>query len=266
MMQETLVDNLIWQREIPGKEIYFDTIRYFEEQLSLLKVEVHKNHKVGIEELRDVFADAVIFATGVTPKMPDIQGIDHFSVMDYETAINNKSTLKDKIAIIGAGGIGFDVAEMLMAKNEINDWYERWNIDKTFQQRGGVHGDATDNVESGREIYLLQRKDEKLGKNLARTTGWIKRLSLRKAGVNMISNVSYKNIDDAGLHIMSEGKEITLAVDHVVICAGQKSEDELYKQLGSLGQVVHVIGGAKKAAELDAETAIKEGLELAYRL
>lgn len=256
--------------EIPGKEVYFDTIRYFEAQLLLLDVEVHKKHKVGIEELRDVFADAIIFATGVTPRMPDIQGIEHFSVMDYETAIKNKSTLKNKVAIIGAGGIGFDVAEMLMTTNEnSNDWYKKWNIDTTYQQRGAVLDDpgvSDHDSEPGREVYLLQRKDEKLGKNLARTTGWIRRLSLRRAGVKMMSNVSYKKIDDSGLHIMSEGKEVILTVDHVVICAGQKSEDGLYKQLAALEQVVHIIGGAKKAAELDAETAIREGMELAYRL
>ena len=256
--------------EIPGKEIYFDTIRYFEEQLSRLNVKVHEHHKVGIEELRDVFADAVIFATGVSPRMPDIEGINHFSVMDYETAINNKSILKDKIAIIGAGGIGFDVAEMLVIRDEKReDWYKRWNIDKSYQRRGGVY-DESDNIdfklESSREVYLLQRKDEKPGKRLARTTGWIRRLSMRRAGVKMMQNVTYKKIDDSGLHIISDGKEMTLAVDHVIICAGQKSEDTLYKQVASLRQTVHIIGGAKKAAELDAETAIREGLELAYRL
>ncbi len=253
--------------EIPGKEVYFDTIRYFEAQLALLNVEVHKNHVVGIEELRDVFADAIIFATGVTPKMPDIEGIDHFSVMDYEAAIKNKSTLKDKVAIIGAGGIGFDVAEMLVADNENSkDWYKKWNIDKTYQERGAVFNVPDHAFDADREVYLLQRKDEKPGKNLARTTGWIKRLSLRRAGVKMLSNISYEKIDDSGLHIISEGKAVTLAVDHVVICAGQKSEDGLYKQLKALGQAVHIIGGAKKAAELDAETAIREGMELAYDL
>jgi len=110
----------------------------------------------------------------------------------------------------------------------------------------------------------LQRKDEKLGKNLARTTGWIRRLSLRRAGVEMMANVSYEKIDDAGLHIIKEGKHLTLAVEHVIICAGQRSESGLFKQMAALGKTVHIIGGAKKAAELDAETAIREGLELAY--
>jgi 2,4-dienoyl-CoA reductase (NADPH2) len=168
----------------------------------------------------------------------------------------------------GAGGIGFDVAEMLVEHNEGDDsWYQKWNIDKTYQQRGGVLDDATvseDTFKSSCEIYLLQRKDEKLGKNLARTTGWIRRLSLRRAGVRMMPNITYKKIDDQGLHIISDGKEMLLAVDHIVVCAGQESEDSLYQQLSALGKNTYVIGGAKKAAELDAETAIREGMQLAY--
>ena len=259
--------------KIPGKQVYLETIRYFEAQLSLLKVEVHRNHKIGMEALRDIYADAIVIATGVTPRKPDINGIDHFSVMDYETAIKEKATIKNKVAIIGAGGIGFDVAEMLMSKDEDKQaWYAKWNIDKTYQHRGGVISDGEnpeqENIDStegvDRVVYLLQRKDEKPGKNLARTTGWIRRLSLRRAGVKMMSGVSYENIDDAGLHVVTQGKRETLAVDHVIICAGQKSENTLYQQLKSIGQPVHIIGGAKKASELDAETAIREGLELAY--
>ena len=261
--------------KIPGKEVYLETIRYFEAQLLLLNVEVHRNHKIGMQELRDVYADAIVFATGVTPRKPDIEGIDHFSVMDYETAINNKSTIKDKVAIIGAGGIGFDVAEMLTTEAEtLPQWYEKWKIDKTYQHRGGViaEDENTGAEKMGsvnktvRVVYLIQRKDEKPGKRLARTTGWIRRLSLRRAGVQMISGVVYEKIDDAGLHILMDGKKVTLAVDHVIICAGQKSENDFYQQLKSIGQPVHIIGGAKKAAELNAQTAIKEGLDLAYQL
>jgi len=260
--------------EIPGKEIYRETIRYFEAQLSLLKVEVHRNNKVGFEDLRDVYADAIVFATGVRPRKPMIDGIDHFSVMDYETAIKTKATIKDRVAIIGAGGIGFDVAEMLLHQNNDGDegWFESWGIDKQYSSRGGIVPVHDQNEEkrqddaaiSKRIIYLLQRKDEKLGKRLARTTGWIRRLTLRKAGVKMLSNLSYEKIDDYGLHIMHNGKKETLAVDHVIICTGQESENHLYKKLSDIGQPVHVIGGAKKAAELDAETAIREGMELAY--
>lgn len=252
--------------EIPGKEVYWDTIRYFEAQLSVLNVEVRRNHKVVFEELRDSYADAIVFATGVTPRLPDIPGIDHFSVIDYETAINNKTAIKNKVAIIGAGGIGFDVAEMLVApdgSDADSDWYRRWGIDKHYRNRGGLL-DEDVNHKPERTVYLLQRKDEKLGKHLARTTGWIRRLTLKRAGVNMLSDLSYEKIDDYGLHIRHKGKPETLAVDNVIICAGQQSDDVLYRQLNDIGQPVHVIGGAKKAAELDAETAIREGMELAY--
>lgn len=251
---------------IPGKKVYLDTIRYFEAQLCLLNVKVFRNHSVGFEDLRDVYADAIVFATGVVPRKLDIEGIEHFSVMDYETAIRNKSEIENKVAIIGAGGIGFDVAEMLVSDNETDtDWYRKWRIDKAYKNRGGLLADGGE-LKNNRQVYLLQRKKEKPGKNLARTTGWIRRLSLRRAGVQMLSNVSYEKIDDAGLHLIHEGRKITLAVDHVIICAGQEPENSLYHQLKKIGQPVHLIGGAKKAAELNAETAIREGLQLAYRL
>ena len=189
--------------------------------------------------------------------------------MNYETAIKNKVSIKDKVAIIGAGGIGFDVAEMLVNDHESDDgsgngWYANWGIDKNLENRGGIVKEVV-RKKPKRSIYLLQRKDEKLGRKLARTTGWIRRLTLRYAQVKMLSDVRYEKIDDAGLHINHGGKKITLAVDHVIICAGQVSQNELYNQLRALGQPVHIIGGASKAAELDAEAAIREGLELAYR-
>jgi 2,4-dienoyl-CoA reductase (NADPH2) len=247
---------------IPGKESYDDTVRYFDAQLSLLNVEVHRNKKVAYEDLRESLADAIVFATGVKPRKLAIDGINHFSVMDYETAINNIGNIKQKVAIIGAGGIGFDVAELLV-NDEGNDWFKNWGIDKTFKNNGGLLAEPIQ-PETKRDVYLLQRKKQKLGENLARTTGWIRRLTLRQAGVKMMSDVRYEKIDDAGLHILHEGKKVTLAVDHVIVCAGQESQNSLYNQLRELGQPVHIIGGAKKAAELDAETAIREGMELAY--
>ena len=252
--------------EIPGKKIYRETIRYFEAQLSLLGVEVQRNFNVAFEDLRDVYADAIVFATGVNPRKPDIEGIDHFSVMDYEAAIMSKATIKDKVAIIGAGGIGFDVAEMLVhddAEDEADGWYKSWGIDRQYANRGGVLNEEVRN-KAKREVYLLQRKDEKPGSKLARSTGWIRRLILRKAGVKMFTGVSYEKIDDFGLHIEHGGKKQTLAVDHIILCAGQESENSLFKQLNLIGQPVHIIGGANKAAELDAETAIREGMMLAY--
>ena len=234
----------------------------------MLNVDIRRNHKVVFEDLRDTDADDIVFATGVSPRIPDIPGIDHFSVMDYEMAIKNKSAIKDRVAIIGAGGIGFDVAEMLITDDEENaredKWYELWGVDKQYRNRGGLLNEKV-NHEARRTVYLLQRKDEKPGKNLARTTGWIRRLILRKAGVKMLSDLSYEKIDDFGLHIVHQGKNETLAVDHIIVCAGQQSETALYNQLLDISHPVHVIGGAKKAAELDAETAIREGMELAYR-
>jgi len=247
---------------IPGKESYDDTVRYFDAQLSLLNVEVHRNKKVGIEDLRESFADAIVFATGVKPRQLNIDGIGHFSVMNYESAIKNINDVKQKVAIIGAGGIGFDVAELLVS-DAGNDWYKTWGIDKKFENRGGLLADVLQ-PEIKREVYLLQRKKQKLGKNLARTTGWIRRLTLKQAGVKMMSDVNYEKIDDAGLHIVHEGKTLILAVDHVIICAGQESQNSLYNQLRELERPVHIIGGARKAAELDAEAAIREGMELAY--
>ena len=174
------------------------------------------------------------------------------------------------MAIIGAGGLGFDIAEMLVTDDESKDgWYRKWGIDTRYQNRGGLLDvDIAQTVDSqhDRTIYLLQRKPSKPGSNLARTTGWIRRLSLRKAGVMMLSDVSYEKIDDFGLHIRHHGEARTLAVDHVIVCAGQESEDALFRQLSKIGQPTHIIGGAKKASELDAETAIRQGMELAYRL
>ncbi len=252
--------------KIPGKEVYQDTVRYYEAQLALLDVEVHRNEKVGFEDLREVYADAIVLATGVHPRRPAIEGIDHFSVMDYETAIKNRADLKERVAIIGAGGIGFDVAEMLIHKNsaaDSEDWFSVWGVDKQYRHRGALLEHEAE-IKSDRVVYLLQRKNEKHGKHLARTTGWIRRLTLRRAGVKMLNDLSYERIDDYGLHIIHHGKKEILAVDHVIICAGQEPENSLYKKLSGLGQTVHVIGGAKKAAELDAETAIREGMTLAY--
>ena len=252
---------------IPGKADYRQTIHYFEAELDRLGVEVHRHHRAGFEQLRDSFADAIVLATGVVPRKLDIPGIDHFSVMDYETAIRERREIGRHVAIIGAGGIGFDVAEMLLHDEgeSAEDWYRFWGVDTSYLNRGGVLSDMQVNKPK-RTVYLLQRKDDKPGSGLARTTGWIRRLSLRRLGVEMFSGVEYESIDDFGLHIRHEGKSRALAVDQVIICAGQEPEDELYGQLKRIGHTVHIIGGARKAVELDAESAIREGMELAYQL
>jgi len=256
--------------KIPGKEDYQETIAYFLSQLESYDVQLHFNKKLDFKHLRDRYCDAIVIATGIKPRLPEIEGIGHFSVMDYEDAINRSDELGNKIIIIGAGGIGFDVAEKLSTTNE--DWLQHWGIDKAYQFAGGLlASDGTvdeknERGETGREIYLLQRKPEKLGKRLSKTTGWIRRLSLKKAGVKMFSGVEYKKIDDFGLHLMHEGKEVIIAADNIIVCAGQTSENSLYESLKSIGQSVYLIGGAEQAKELNAQRAIRQGMELGMKL
>ena len=250
---------------IPGKEDYRFTVRYFLNQLEKYKVALHLHKKVTFEDLRNNHADAIVIATGVTPRLPQIEGIDHASVMNYEDAICGKKDPGQKVAIIGAGGIGFDVAEKLLNFSSQYNWYQHWGIDCEYKNAGGL---LTQPVEdhSQRRIYLLQRKNEKPGKNLGKTTGWVHRLSLKKAGVEMLAGVQYKKIDDAGLHLLHQGKDKLLAVDTVVLCAGQVSERSLYEQLKTGGRTVYVIGGACEAIELNAERAIRQGMELGLNL
>jgi 2,4-dienoyl-CoA reductase (NADPH2) len=253
--------------KIPGKQDYIQTVHYFESQLDRLGVTVYQSQPASFVQLRDVYADAIVIATGVCPEKPDIPGIDHFSVMDYESAILNHSEIGKRVAIIGAGGIGFDVAELLISKQKqsVDEWLRSWGIDRQYIRRGGLL-DVPEINKPERTVYLLQRKNEQPGKRLAKTTGWIRRLNLRRHGVEMLSGVHYLSIDDFGLHIEYQGEKKALAVDQVVICAGQQSDNALYQQLKAIGQPVYAIGGARQARELDAESAIREGMELAYRL
>ncbi len=254
---------------IPGKADYRSTIEYFLRQLEQYDVTLHMNTLVDFEHLRDCYCDAMVIATGIKPRLPEIQGIQHFSVLGYEQAIRAVDELGEKIAIIGAGGIGFDVAELLVAEADeaaSKSWFQRWGIDREYKSPGGLlTGQKESGVRQGgaREIYLLQRKDEKPGKNLAKTTGWIRRLSLKKAGVKMLTGVQYVRIDDFGLHLKHKGKDVVIAVDNIVICAGQEAENSLYQPLKAIGQPVHLIGGANQAQELNAERAIRQGMDLA---
>ncbi|HHO59467.1 MAG TPA: FAD-binding protein, partial [Thiotrichales bacterium] len=250
---------------IPGKEDYRYTVAYFLQQLRLHDAELHLNTEVSVETLRDCFCDAMVIATGVKPRQPSIEGIGHFSVVTYEEAIRHTEKLGSKVAIIGAGGIGFDVAEKLAGGEEtLADWCRHWGIDCEYRSPGGLLASPAE-MTPGREIYLLQRKNEKPGRTLGKTTGWIHRLSLKKAGVKMYAGVQYKKIDDFGLHLVHQGEDRVIAVDSVVICAGQEPENALYEPLKSMGQPVHLIGGALDAGELNAERAIRQGMELAMR-
>lgn len=255
-------------KRIPGKEEFQETISYFARQLELTGVEVRLNTKAD-KALLSGF-DVVVLATGVMPRKPAIDGIDHPKSVSYPDVINGKVQVGSRVAIVGAGGIGFDVAEFLSqaAKDPAQfptaeEFTRNWGIDMSLRARGGVADIKPDVTPSPREIFLMQRKTTKLGKDLGKTTGWAHRLELQHRGVHMLPGVTYQRIDDAGLHIEIDGKGSVMEVDHVVICAGQESRRELQQPLLDAGIEVHLIGGADFAAELDAKRAILQGTELA---
>lgn len=258
-------------KRIPGKEEFHETIYYFSRQLELHGVDVHLGTEANHEMLSGF--DSVVLATGVTPRKPAIEGIDHPKSVSYMEVLSGKAEIGARVAIVGAGGIGFDVAEYLSqaAKDPLQfptpeEFALNWGIDMSLKARGGVADVKPQVAPSPREIFLLQRKTTKLGKDLGKTTGWTHRLELRHRGVHMMPGVSYLRIDDDGLHIEVDGKARVLAVDHVVICAGQQSRRELQQPLLDAGIDVHLIGGADLATELDAKRAIAQGTELAVTL
>lgn len=256
-------------KQIPGKEEFYETIRYFNKQLDLLNVPVHLNSKQSSDKLLAAGFDEVILATGIKPRKLDIEGIDHPKVLSYLQVLRDKVTVGEKVAIIGAGGIGFDVATYLAEKGEslttdLNAWLKNWGVDKTYQQSGALLAKKTVKPQAPeRQITLLQRKASKVGKGLGKTSGWVHRANLIKHSVKMLPGVSYKSITDDGLLIEIDGKEQLLAVDNVIICAGQESNRELRQALENGGMSVHLIGGANVAAELDAKRAIRQAAELA---
>ena len=250
---------------IPGKEEFAETLRYYGRLIDRSGVELRLNHRVGVDELVGRFDD-VVLATGVTPRTPPIEGIDHPKVLSYLDVLRDGQPVGKRVAIVGAGGIGFDVAEFLTHAGESpslvpEKFYAEWGIDPEYRNRGGLTAPTPDAVP--REIWLLQRKTSKLGKDLGKTTGWIHRTALKHRGVNMVAGVDYRRIDDAGLHVVVDGEARVLEVDNVVICAGQEPLRELQSGLEAAGMPVHLIGGADVAAELDAKRAIKQGTELA---
>jgi 2,4-dienoyl-CoA reductase (NADPH2) len=260
-------------KKIPGKEEFNASLEYFRGELARTEVDVQLNTLITAEDLAGY--DEVILATGVHPRKIDLPGIDHPKVISYIDVLTHEVEIGARVAIIGAGGIGFDVAEFLSqpdarktgsSADPVESYLKEWGIDRTLTARGGVEGVVPETPASPREIWLLQRKPGKPGKTLGKTTGWIHRLSLRHRGVQMLGNVTYERIDDDGLHISINGEKQLLGVDHVVICAGQVSNLDLAETLEGRGLSLHVIGGAKKAAELDAKYAIREGSELAASL
>ncbi len=247
-------------RQIPGKEEFAETLRYYSRRLEVLGVDVRLGHTATATDLAEY--DEVVIATGVVPRIPAIEGIDHPSVISYADLLNGTRTAGPKVAVIGAGGIGVDVSVFLTHTPETDQqWLAHWGVGDPTEHRGGL---TTPTPRApAREVWLLQRKTTPIGVGLGKTSGWAHRAVLKQSGVHLISGASYDRIDDAGLTITVDGTTRTLAVDTVVICAGQESVNSLYQQVVEAGGRVHLIGGADVAAELDAKRAIKQGVELA---
>ncbi len=255
-------------KRIPGKEEFGETLRYFRRRLDATGVKVKVSHRATAEELAAGGFDHVALATGVTPRQPDIPGADHPKVARYIDIIEGRREAGRKVAIVGAGGIGFDVAELLThggdQPNDIEHFRNEWGIDSTYAVRGGLKK-ASDEPPP-RQIWLLQRKTSKVGDGLAKTTGWIRRTLLKRRNVKMLAGVSYEKIDDAGLHLRLGDETQVLDVDTIVMCAGQEPRRELLAGLQQTGVAVSLIGGADVAAELDAKRAIDQGTRAAAAL
>ncbi|OKK03622.1 2,4-dienoyl-CoA reductase [Streptomyces sp. CB03234] len=254
-------------KRVPGKEEFDETLRYFRTQLQLRGVDV----RLGTYATAELLAgyDEVVVATGVTPRTPAIEGVDHPSVVSYLDVLRHGAPVGGRVAIIGAGGIGFDVAEFLTdggegASQDAETYFRQWGVDTSYGERGGLR--APERPKPPRTVHLLQRKTSKVGAGLGKTTGWIHRTELKHRGVTMVAGATYERIDDEGLHITVDGEAQTVPVDTVVLCTGQEPRRELYEELTAAGVSVHLIGGADVAAELDAKRAIDQGTRLAATL
>ena len=253
-------------KQIPGKEEFHETLRYFARRIELTGVTLRLNQRVSATELQGF--DEVILATGIAPRLPAIPGIEHPKVLSYLDVLRHGKKVGRKVAIIGAGGIGFDTAEFLSHEGKSSSldaaaFMREWGVDMQLAHAGGLAPQGPQPHPSPREIYLLQRKSSKVGDGLGKTTGWIHRASLQMKKVQMIAGVSYDKIDDAGLHVTIKGEAQVLAVDNIIVCAGQDPLRELQQPLLVAGKAVHLIGGADVAAELDAKRAIDQGARLA---
>jgi 2,4-dienoyl-CoA reductase (NADPH2) len=256
-------------KQIPGKEEFYETLRYFARRLDKTGVALKLGKRVSAEDLNSGTYDEVVLATGIEARTPAIDGIDHPKVLSYLDVLRDKAPVGERVAIIGAGGIGFDVAEYLThgdssPSTDIEAFMKEWGIDMGLRARGGIEGVAAEVPASPRQVSLLQRKTSKVGGGLGKTTGWIHRLGLEKKGVKMMPGCEYHKIDDAGLHVSIGGKDAVLEVDNIILCAGQEPRREL--QAGLEGVTVHLIGGADVAAELDAKRAIDQGTRLAAQI
>jgi 2,4-dienoyl-CoA reductase (NADPH2) len=253
-------------KRIPGKEEFAETLRYFRRRIDVTGVTLRLSHQAGAADLAGF--DHVVLATGIVPRVPSIPGIDHAKVASYVDIVTGRRDAGARVAIIGAGGIGFDVGEFLTHGGQSDsdaDVYPReWGIDLDYGERGGVV--APEEPRSPREVWLLQRKPGKVGEGLAKTTGWIRRTLLKRRGVKMMPGVEYVRIDDAGLHIRVDGEPALIPADTVVVCAGQEPRRDLEGPLRAAGTKVTLIGGADVAVELDARRAIAQGTDVALQL
>ncbi|MDJ0394442.1 NADPH-dependent 2,4-dienoyl-CoA reductase [Rhodococcus sp. G-MC3] len=255
-------------QRIPGKEEFAETIRYFTVALKQADVAIHLGRRVTAAELVAGDYDEVVLATGVVPRIPSIPGIDHPSVLSYAELVEDGKPVGDRVAVIGAGGIGIDISEFLTTAAsptlDLKEWKQEWGVTEPEAAPGALTTPVP--APSPREVYLLQRKKGKIGAGLAKTTGWVHRAALKAKGVHELSGVNYERIDDEGLHITfgdNHERPQTLNVDTIVVCAGQESVRDLMDELQSAGTTTHIIGGADLAAELDAKRAIEQGTRLA---
>ncbi|MFD3300868.1 oxidoreductase [Aquipseudomonas alcaligenes] len=259
-------------KRVPGKEEFYETLRYFKKKLETTGVDLRLNTRVSVDDLVKGGFDEIILATGIMPRTPAIPGIDNAKVISYLDAILQRKPVGQKVAVIGAGGIGFDVSEFITHAGEATSlnreaFWKEWGIDTALDARGGIAGIKAEVHPAAREVFLLQRKKSKVGDGLGKTTGWIHRTGLKNKNVQMLNSVEYLKVDDAGLHIrIGEGEPQLLPVDTVIVCAGQDPLRELQEGLEAAGQKVHLIGGADVAAELDAKRAINQGSRLAAEL
>jgi len=255
-------------KRIPGKEEFHETIRYYRRMIEVLGIELRLNTRADAAALKAEGFDEVIVATGVTPRTPALPGIDHPKAVGYIDAILGRKPIGRRVAIMGAGGIGFDVAELITHAGpsgavDVEVFAKEWGIDFKNHPRGGVTGVTPIVAKSDREVTLMQRKADALGKTLGRTTGWTHRATLQRRGVHMVGGVEYVSIDDAGLHTRVGGEDRLFEVDTVIVCAGQEPLRALYDELKALGVKTGLVGGAFEAAELDAKRAIDQATRLA---
>jgi 2,4-dienoyl-CoA reductase (NADPH2) len=256
-------------KQIPGKEEFYETLRYYRTMIAVTGVDLRLNQQVTPDMLGEF--DEVILACGIEPRTPPIEGITHPKVLNYLDVLRDKKPVGERVAIIGSGGIGFDTAMYLSQPGEstsqnIAAFCAEWGIDTSLDNPGGLRPQGAQLPKSPRQIVMLQRKASKPGEGLGKTTGWIHRTTLLSRGVKMIPAVSYEKIDDAGLHVLINGEPQIFDVDHVVICAGQEPRRELAEPLQKAGKIVHLIGGCDVALELDARRAIAQGTRLALEI